>query len=155
IGDPRSPKMQSVLNLKIKFRESFRPFAPSVLREKVADYFELDGDSPYMLLVAGVRKDRRLEMSSDQKALWGIDLLNVPRSDIPRRHPHRLLGAHPDDSRGHEPALLRPAAGVRASDGLRGAGEHVFQRPRRADCRIARGRLPLLHAHGDGRAGPA
>src|SRR5262249_14211540 len=83
IGDPRSPKMQSVLNLKIKFRESFRPFAPSVLREKVADYFELDGDSPYMLLVAGVRKDRRLEMSSDQKALWGIDLLNRPRSDIP------------------------------------------------------------------------
>jgi len=83
LGDPRSPKMQSVMNLKIKYRESFRPFAPSVLRERVADYFEMDVDSPYMLLVAGVRQDRRVEMSADQKALWGIDLLNVPRSDIP------------------------------------------------------------------------
>ena len=83
IGDPRSPKMQSVMNLKIKYRESFRPFAPSVLRERVSDYFEMDADSPYMLLVAPVREARRTPMSEAQQALWGIELLNVPRSDIP------------------------------------------------------------------------
>ena len=83
LGDPRSPKMQSLMNLKIKYRESFRPFAPSVLRERVSDYFEMDADSPYMLLVAPVRENRRIEMNSEQRALWGIDLLNVPRSDIP------------------------------------------------------------------------
>jgi len=83
IGDPRSPKMQSVMNLKIKYRESFRPFAPSVLRERVADYFDLDADSPYMLLVAPVREKRRRTITQGQRALWGIDLLNVPRSDIP------------------------------------------------------------------------
>jgi carbamoyltransferase len=83
LGDARSPKMQSVMNLKIKYRESFRPFAPSVLRERVSDYFELDADSPYMLLVADVRKDHRISMKADEKALWGIDRLNVPRSDIP------------------------------------------------------------------------
>ena len=83
IGDARSPKMQSVMNLKIKYRESFRPFAPSVLRERVADYFELNVDSPYMLLVAPVVEQRRTAMTGEQQALWGIDLLNVPRSDIP------------------------------------------------------------------------
>lgn len=83
IGDARSPKMQSVMNLKIKFRESFRPFAPSVLRERVSDYFEMDADSPYMLLVAPVREARRTVMTEEQKELWGIELLNVPRSDIP------------------------------------------------------------------------
>jgi carbamoyltransferase len=83
IGDPRSPKMQSVMNLKIKFRESFRPFAPAVLREHVADWFMLDGDSPYMLLVADVRPDRRLPSPSEASALWGIERLNVPRSTVP------------------------------------------------------------------------
>jgi carbamoyltransferase len=83
IGDARNPRMQSVMNLKIKYRESFRPFAPSVLRERVADYFELDADSPYMLLVAPVRPERRVEVSAEQGRLWGIELLNVPRSDIP------------------------------------------------------------------------
>jgi carbamoyltransferase len=83
LGDARSPKMQSVMNLKIKFRESFRPFAPSVLRERVADYFEMDTDSPYMLLVAPVVKKRRITPTEEQRALWGIDLLNVPKSDIP------------------------------------------------------------------------
>lgn len=75
--------MQSVMNLKIKFRESFRPFAPSVLRERLSDYFDLDTDSPYMLLVAPVRESRRKSISRENKELWGIDLLNVPRSDIP------------------------------------------------------------------------
>jgi carbamoyltransferase len=83
LADARSPKTQSLLNLKVKFRESFRPFAPSVLREHVADWFELDGDSPYMLLVAGVREDHRIPMTSGQQALFGIEKLNVPRSDIP------------------------------------------------------------------------
>ncbi|HEX2227645.1 MAG TPA: carbamoyltransferase [Candidatus Binatia bacterium] len=83
IGDARNPKMQSVMNLKIKYRESFRPFAPSVLRERVSDYFELDTDSPYMLLVAPVREERRIPLTEEQRSLWGIELLNVPRSDIP------------------------------------------------------------------------
>jgi carbamoyltransferase len=83
LGDPRSPRMQSQMNLKIKFRESFRPFAPSVLRERVADYFELDRESPYMLLVAPVKEDRRIPMTEAEARLWGIDKLNVPRSDIP------------------------------------------------------------------------
>lgn len=83
LGDARSPKMQSLLNLKVKYRESFRPFAPSVLREDVAEYFELDGDSPYMLLVADVVAGRRRAMTADEQRLFGIDKLNVPRSDIP------------------------------------------------------------------------
>jgi carbamoyltransferase len=83
LGDPRSPSMQKTLNLKVKYRESFRPFAPSVLREDVANWFELDGDSPYMLLVADVVKDRRRAMTAEEQALFGIDKLNVPRSDIP------------------------------------------------------------------------
>jgi len=83
IGDARSPKMQSVMNLKIKFRESFRPFAPAVLREHVHEWFELDGDSPYMLLVADVLPSRRLAIPDAAKDLWGIEQLNVPRSTIP------------------------------------------------------------------------
>jgi carbamoyltransferase len=83
LGDARSPTMQKLLNLKVKYRESFRPFAPSVLREQVADWFELDDDSPYMLLVADVRDRHRIPMTEEQKALFGIDKLNVPRSSIP------------------------------------------------------------------------
>jgi carbamoyltransferase len=83
LGDPRSPRMQAEMNIKIKFREGFRPFAPSVLRERVNDYFELDTDSPYMLLVAPVKKERQIPMAADQRGLWGIDQLNVVRSDIP------------------------------------------------------------------------
>lgn len=83
IGDARSPKMQALMNLKIKFREGFRPFAPSVLFEKVSDYFEFDKESPYMLQVADVKKERRVEMNVDQEKLWGIDKLNIVRSDIP------------------------------------------------------------------------
>ena len=82
LGDPRSPTMQKTLNLKVKYRESFRPFAPSVLREEVGDWFELDGDSPYMLLV---RRCAGAAAGNEQaeKALFGIDKLNVPRSEIP------------------------------------------------------------------------
>lgn len=83
IGDPRSPEMQSVMNLKIKYRESFRPFAPSVLRERVSEWFELNTDSPYMLLVADVAGARRRKMTTAEEALWGIEKLNVKRSEIP------------------------------------------------------------------------
>jgi carbamoyltransferase len=83
LGDARSPKMQSLLNLKVKYRESFRPFAPSVLREDVAEWFELNEDSPYMLLVADVLASRRRAMTEDEQKLFGIAKLNVPRSEIP------------------------------------------------------------------------
>ncbi len=83
LGDARSSKMQSVMNLKIKFRESFRPFAPAVLNEKVSEYFEIDRESPYMLLVADVKKERRKEMSENENKLFGIQKLNIVRSDIP------------------------------------------------------------------------
>jgi carbamoyltransferase len=83
LGDPRSVRMQADMNIKIKFREGFRPFAPSVLRDRVSEYFELDCDSPYMLLVAPVARDRRIPLTREQQSLWGIDLLNVPKSDIP------------------------------------------------------------------------
>src|SRR5207247_5644795 len=83
LGDPRSPRMQAQMNIKIKFREGFRPFAPSVLRERVTEDFELGCDSPYMLLVAPVRKERQIPMHADHQGLWGIGQLNVVRSDIP------------------------------------------------------------------------
>ena len=83
LGDPRSEKMQKNLNLKVKFRESFRPFAPSVLKEDLKNWFTLNVDSPYMLLVSKVAKDKKIEMTDEQKKLFGIDKLNVKRSDIP------------------------------------------------------------------------
>jgi carbamoyltransferase len=83
LGDARSPTMQKILNLKVKYRESFRPFAPSVLREDVGQWFDLDGDSPYMLLVADVLDQHRIPMTAKEQALFGIDKLNVPRSNIP------------------------------------------------------------------------
>jgi len=100
LGDPRSPRMQSVLNLKIKYRESFRPFAPSVLRERLHEWFELDVDSPYMLLVAPVRESKRITMTSEQQRLFGIEKLNVPRSTIPAvthvDYSARIQTVHPD-----------------------------------------------------------
>jgi len=83
LGDPRSEDMQKTLNLKVKYRESFRPFAPSVLREDVADWFEANYDSPYMLLVDNVKEDRRIKMTKEEESLFGIDKLNIKRSNIP------------------------------------------------------------------------
>ena len=83
LGDPRSASMQKSLNLKVKYRESFRPFAPSVLAEDVADWFEMDTESPYMLLVADVCERKKIEMNDDEKKLFGIDKLNIKRSEIP------------------------------------------------------------------------
>jgi carbamoyltransferase len=83
LGDPRDPRMQARMNIKIKFREGFRPFAPSALRDRASEFFELACESPYMLLVAPVRRERCIEMTAEQRRLWGIDKLNVLRSDIP------------------------------------------------------------------------
>jgi carbamoyltransferase len=83
IGDPRNREMQSVMNLKIKYRESFRPFAPAVKADKVSEWFALDRGSPYMLIVAPVAAERRIAMSADQQALFGLEKLKVPRSEIP------------------------------------------------------------------------
>lgn len=83
LGNARSPEMQSKMNLKIKFRESFRPFAPAILEEKVSEYFDLEEESPYMLLIADVKKEHRLNIKSENKNLWGIDKLNIVRSTIP------------------------------------------------------------------------
>jgi len=83
IGDPRSPKMQSIMNLKIKYRESFRPFAPAIKAENVSDWFEIDRKSPYMLLVAPVKEDKRKPMTEEQQKLFGVEKLNVPRSELP------------------------------------------------------------------------
>jgi carbamoyltransferase len=83
IADPRSEKMQKNLNLKVKYRESFRPFAPAVLIEKVSEWFDINCESPYMLLVADVKKSKQLEMTNEQKNLFGIDKLNIKRSNIP------------------------------------------------------------------------
>ncbi len=83
LGDPRSAKMQSVMNLKIKYRESFRPFAPSVLDSHVGKYFEQDSPSPYMLIVAPVREEHRIPLTDEQKKLFGIERLNLKRSELP------------------------------------------------------------------------
>lgn len=100
IGDPRSPKMQSVMNLKIKYRESFRPFAPSVLIDRVTDYFQIDRSSPYMLMVAPVQEDLRLTMTPQQQELFGIDKIKVPRSKIPAvthvDYSARIQTVHPE-----------------------------------------------------------
>jgi len=103
IGDPRSEKMQSVMNLKIKYRESFRPFAPSVLYDKASEWFELEGESPYMLLVAPVAKDQQVPMTAEQEKLFGIDKLNIKRSSIPAithvDYSARIQTVHPDDNK--------------------------------------------------------
>ena len=83
IADPRSEKMQKILNLKVKFRESFRPFAPSIVREELSNWFDLDCDSPYMLLVANIKQNIKREMNEVEKKLFGIEKLNIKRSNIP------------------------------------------------------------------------
>jgi carbamoyltransferase len=111
LGDARSETMQKTLNLKVKYRESFRPFAPSALAEHVADWFELDEDSPYMLLVADVRKELRREMTPEEDALFGIDKLNVPRSAIPAvthvDYSARIQSVHRDTNRRYHDLISR------------------------------------------------
>ncbi len=103
IGDARSPKMQTTMNLKIKFRESFRPFAPTIMAEHISDYFEIDRESPYMLLVAPVREEHRTTSAEEEDELFGIDKLNVVRSKIPAithvDYSARIQSVHPDDNK--------------------------------------------------------
>jgi carbamoyltransferase len=111
LGDARSPTMQKTLNLKVKYRESFRPFAPSVMREYVDDWFELDTHSPYMLLVAPVKEERQRAMTSDERALFGIDKLNIPRSEIPAvthvDYSARIQTVHADTNQRYHALLSR------------------------------------------------
>jgi carbamoyltransferase len=111
LGDARSETMQRVLNLKVKYRESFRPFAPSIMREHVSEWFELDQDSPYMLLVANVVEARRKKLTESDQALFGIDKLNVPKSDVPAvthvDYSARIQTVHPDSNNMYYSLLKR------------------------------------------------
>ena len=142
--------MQSVMNLKIKFRESFRPFAPTVLRECVHEFFELDADSPYMLQVAPVKAERQIPMSEDQQRLFGTDKLNVPRSDMPAVT-HVDYSARVQTLRRQDhPRYYDVIRAFSEPDRLSSGGQHVLQRARRTH-RPKPGRcLSLLHADGDG-----
>ena len=147
IGDARDPEMQKRMNLKIKFRESFRPFAPAVLAEHVHEWFDLDRPSPYMLLVADVKKDHQIAMTDEQQKLFGIDKLNVKRSSIPAvthvDYSARVQTVHRETNpRFH--ALLSEFHRI---TGCPGGREHVVQRARRADRLHAGRRLSLLHEH--------
>jgi carbamoyltransferase len=149
LGDARSPAMQSVLNLKVKYRESFRPFAPAVLREDVADWFELDGDSPYMLLVADVVEKRRRQMTEGRTKAFRHREAECAALGHPGRDPCRLFGAHPDRACRNQSALSRPDLRLQAADRLPGDREHQLQRPRRAHRLYPRRCFPLLHGHRD------
>ena len=145
--------MQSVLNLKIKYREIFRPFAPAVLREDVAEYFEMDGDSPYMLLVADVAESRRRKLTAAEEALFGIAKLNVPRSDIPAvthvDYSARVQTVHADTNpRFHR--LLREFQGTHRRRVLVNTSFNVRDEPIVCTPEDA---YRLLHGDGDGRAG--
>ena len=145
LGDARSPRMQAKMNLKIKYRESFRPFAPVVLREKVSEYFEMDVDSPYMLLVAPVVTSRRQFGSArrDPRRASGMQ-----RTLVATR-----LAAGADRGAGGSSPLLRPGEGLRGEDRMRGAGEYFVQRAGGADRLHARRRVSMFHADGDGLPG--
>ena len=146
IGDPRSPEMQSVMNLKIKYRESFRPFAPSVLREQVADWFELDADSPYMLLVADVaRVAQRRKMTPEEEALWGIEKLNVKRSEIPAVTHVDYSARIQTVRRETNPLYWEIIEAFQRQDWLSGGRQHEFQRARRTDRLLAGRQLSLFH----------
>ena len=156
LGDARSRRMQSVVNLKIKFRESFRPFAPSVMREHVDEYFEMrpEEDSPYMLLVAPVQASKRVASDGEAKLTGLGQAQTSARSVVPGHHPRGLLGPGADRRLGEAWGLLSPAAGVRAQDRLPRGHQHQLQRPGRAHRLFAPAGLPLLHVHQHGRAGP-
>jgi carbamoyltransferase len=153
IGDARSRDMQSVMNLKIKFRESFRPFAPIVLRERVSDYFEMEdeADSPYMLLVADVAEDKRLAVPDE--GVTGLDKLKVSRSGGAGDHPRRQLGTGPDGRSGAARAAPPADAVLRGAHRVSGDDQHLVQRPWRAHRLHAGARIPLFHGHRHGRVG--
>jgi len=137
IGDPRSSKMQSVMNLKIKYRESFRPFAPSVLAERVSDYFEIDRASPYMLLVAPIKEDLRIPMTDEQQQLFGIDKLKVPRSNLPAithvDYSARIQTVHPETNPRYDKLLrqfeAKTGCGVLVNTSFNVRGEPIVCTP--------------------------
>ena len=137
IGDPRSAKMQSVMNLKIKYRESFRPFAPSVLAERVSDYFEQTAPSPYMLIVAPVQEELRIPMTEEQKGLHGIELLNTKRSELPAithvDYSARIQTVHPETNPRYHQLLkafeARTGCGVLVNTSFNVRGEPIVCTP--------------------------
>ena len=149
LGDARSPTMQKLLNLKVKYRESFRPFAPSVLWEDVAQWFELDEASPYMLLVANVSRQHRIAMTPKQTALFGIDRLNVPRSDVPAvthvDYSARIQTVHHETNPRYHALVTR----FKQLTGCPVHRQHELQRARRTDRMHARRQFSLLHGDGD------
>ena len=149
LADPRSPTTQRTLNRKVKFRESFRPFAPSVLREDVSDWFDLDCDSPYMMLVADVKKDRRLALTDEEQTLFGIERLNIARSEIPAvthvDYSARIQTVHRETNPRYH-ALLRA---FRTAHRMPGPRQHQLQRARRADRMHAGRRVAMLHGNRD------
>ncbi len=174
LGDARSTKMQTTMNLKIKYRESFRPFAPACLAEDVSEYFELDRPSPYMLLVADVQRSRRREMTTEQEALFGIEKLNVPRSDIPAvthvDYSARVQTVHRDTNpRFHavlEAFKARTGCGVVVNTSFNVRGEPIVCTPKDAylcfmrtemdvlvleDCILLKEEQPPLEEDGDWR----
>lgn len=124
--------MQKLLNLKVKYRESFRPFAPSVLRQRMADWFDLDDDSPYMLLVAEVSERCRVPVTSEQQRFFGIERLNVPRSSIPAVTHVDYSARNTDGAPRNESAIPCLDFALLRADRLPCGGEHELQCPRRA-----------------------
>jgi hypothetical protein len=127
LGDPRSPTMQKTLNLRVKYRESFRPFAPAVLREDVSDWFELDTDSPY---VACCRRETGTAATHDQRGRSAFRHRQAQRGTLghSRRHPRGLFGARADGPRRYEPTIPRADLSLQGQDGLPGAGQHQHHR---------------------------
>ena len=152
LADPRSPHMQTTLNLKVKQRESFRPFAPAVLKERAADWFELESESPYMMLVATVANHQRTTTPAD-KAAFGIEQLKQTRSTIPCRYPCRLFGQGANRRRRYQPTISSITNRVRGHHRLPGTHQHVIQCSGRADCLSPGGRVSLLYEYRDRSAG--
>ena len=150
IGDPRKAEMQSIMNSRIKYRESFRPFAPSVLEERASDYFELDRPSPYMLMVAPVRDELRRQAATHDKNLSGLARLNVPSFSNPGGHSCRLFFPGSDRQFENQSQVSSPLESLRIQDWLWRAGEHVIQCARGTHSMLAKRCLPLLHAYRDG-----
>jgi carbamoyltransferase len=150
IGDARSPKMQETMNLKIKFRESFRPFGPSVLRERVADWFDLNEESPYMLLVAPVAKKHCRELSAEEQKKFGLEKLLTLRSSIPAVTHVDYSARVQTVTSEHNPLYYRTIKRFEEKYGCPGNHQHVVQRAWRTDRRLAGRSLPVLHAHEHG-----
>ena len=149
LADPRSPTTQRTLNQKVKFRESFRPFAPSVLREEVSDWFDLDCDSPYMMLVAEVNKNRQRSLTDEEQKLFGIERLNIARSEIPAvthvDYSARIQTVHRETNPRYH-ALLRA---FKTAHRMPGPRQYQLQRARRANSMHAGRRVAMFHGNRD------